>query len=340
MRLDDVTAEDLVRADTAVVAAGGPESRRRGSRAGAPCRRRCTPARCRRSAPARRTSPPPRPARHGCWTVRRHVDVQDLAHHEDVVAAADRVRNVVDGLEHAAPLGLVRGRPVEAPDRQLDALGVVAQYLRLGTELGRRLGAVDPDVLSLEGHGPHPSGCVLGALRVLRRCGTGAPRYCPAACQQAISRSLLDANPVLPGVSAPRLTRPERCASSSPTRSRRPRAHASGHRGPPGPGRRRLVCDGFAGAHRALRPVNALYVSVLVYVPVLPSVAANSRTHDPHRAGGPGRGAAAARGPAGTAVRSADFLSRQVQALTPPSRSGPGGSGTCPAPGPARTPRC
>ncbi|WP_405879328.1 alpha/beta hydrolase [Streptomyces sp. NBC_01136] len=91
-------------------------------------------------------------------------------------------------------------------------------------------------------------------------------------------------------------------------------------------------------------------------VPVVLLVAANSRTHDPRRVAA--RAAALLprvetavlpdvshhalphAAPAGTTARLAEFLSRQSSPLTPPSRSEPCGSGTCPAPGPARTPRC
>ena len=73
------------------------------------------------------------------------------------------------------------------------ALGVGAQdYLRLRTELGRRLGAVDPDVLSLERHGATSFGWVCTAQCM---CGCGAAVCCPADCQQAISRPLPECEP-------------------------------------------------------------------------------------------------------------------------------------------------
>ena len=96
----------------------------------------------------------------GVGLVRGDVDVEDLAQHQDVVAAADRVGAGDDRLEDAVggvALGLVGAGAVEAPDRQLGAVG---QDLGLGTELGGRLGAVDPDVLSLVSHGcPLLLGC-------------------------------------------------------------------------------------------------------------------------------------------------------------------------------------
>ena len=57
-----------------------------------------------------------------------------------------------DRLEHAVALvagGLVRARTVETPDRKFAA---VFDDLRLRSKFRRRLGAVDPDVLSLVDH--------------------------------------------------------------------------------------------------------------------------------------------------------------------------------------------
>ena len=91
--------------------------------------------------------------RAGVGGVGLAVDEHDLAHHEDVVAAADRVGERTDGLEHAVALvagGLVGRRAVEAPDRVV--VGRLVQDLRLRAELRRRLGAVDPDVFSLDSH--------------------------------------------------------------------------------------------------------------------------------------------------------------------------------------------
>ncbi|MCZ9347527.1 hypothetical protein NGM37_58545, partial [Streptomyces sp. TRM76130] len=50
-------------------------------------------------------------------------------------------------------------------------------------ELGRRRGAVDPDVLGLEGHGDTSFGWVWAHMRVLVpwRCCTGAPLVMPGS---------------------------------------------------------------------------------------------------------------------------------------------------------------
>ena len=88
----------------------------------------------------------------GVGLVRGVVGVEDLAQHEDVVAAADRVGERGDRFENAVrgvALGLVGAGTVEAPDRQFGAVG---EDLGLRPQLGRRLGAVDPDVLSFVRH--------------------------------------------------------------------------------------------------------------------------------------------------------------------------------------------
>jgi hypothetical protein len=97
----------------------------------------------------------------GVGGVRLAVDQHHLAHHEHVVATAQRIREADDGLEHAVALvagGLVRARPVEAPDREF---GTVLDDLGLRPEMVGRLGAVDPDVLSLVNHSCRPQfvGC-------------------------------------------------------------------------------------------------------------------------------------------------------------------------------------
>jgi hypothetical protein len=89
----------------------------------------------------------------GVRDVGLHGDVEHLRHHEEVVAAADRVRAAEDRLQHAVRLvagRLVGRRAVEAPYREL--LGAVGEDLGLRAQLGRRLRAVDPDVLRLVGH--------------------------------------------------------------------------------------------------------------------------------------------------------------------------------------------
>jgi hypothetical protein len=102
----------------------------------------------------------------GVGGVRGHVDVEHLVQHEDVVAAADRVGADEHGLEHAVggvALGLVGGGAVEAPHGRLLA---VLQDPGLRAQQRRRLGAVDPDVFSLDAHGS-------GAFRKGRGAGYG-----------------------------------------------------------------------------------------------------------------------------------------------------------------------
>src|SRR2546427_5457067 len=149
MRLHDVPPEHLVRADAAVIAAlwrrktGGRQSERPrafeervflldsepGVEALEALRHLAV-----RPAHVRRV-----------WLA---VDQHHLAEHELVVVSADRVRAREYGLQNA--VGLVTGRllgtrSVEGPDGRLFARG---HDLGLRTQLLRRLGAVDPDVLS------------------------------------------------------------------------------------------------------------------------------------------------------------------------------------------------
>src|SRR5690606_10069526 len=127
VHLDDLTAPDLVGAHTAVV-----RTLRAGEAALGPAERpavlqervllldaepRLLFGVLLRDLDTRRT---------GVGGVRGHVGQQDLAHHEDVVAAADRIGEDGDRAEHAVGLAarrLVGARPVEAPDRGLDAVG-------------------------------------------------------------------------------------------------------------------------------------------------------------------------------------------------------------------------
>ena len=84
--------------------------------------------------------------RPGVGGVGGHVGQQDFAHGEDVVPAADGVRAGVDGPEHAVGVltgGLVGAGAVEAPEGKRLAGG---DDLGLGAQLGRGLGAVNPDV--------------------------------------------------------------------------------------------------------------------------------------------------------------------------------------------------
>ncbi len=130
----------------------------------------------------------------GVGGVRGHVGEQHLAHDEDVVAAADRVRADEHRAEHAVGLlarGLVGARAVEAPDAGLVAVG---DDLGLRAQQRRRLGAVDPDVLSactnegsLVGAARRPPKC---GERVVRGVGPHPGRSCSqrAGFQRAVSR--------------------------------------------------------------------------------------------------------------------------------------------------------
>ncbi len=83
----------------------------------------------------------------GVGAVRRTVGVVHLAQHEQVAAAADRIRAGERRLQDAVALvagRLVGAGAVEAP---LRGLLPAVQHLGLGTQLAGRLGAVHPDVL-------------------------------------------------------------------------------------------------------------------------------------------------------------------------------------------------
>ncbi len=124
----------------------------------------------------------------GVGGVRLAVDEVHLTHREHVVATADRVRVDGDRLEHAVALvagGLVRARAVETPDRKLTVAG---DDLRLGTEFRRRLGAVDPDVLSLVDH------CCPQSFQGFTRGRTAAEltvRWRAESSQRAVAERLL-----------------------------------------------------------------------------------------------------------------------------------------------------
>ena len=156
MRLDDVTPEDLVRADTAVVAA---LRRREATALGESERPRALEERVllldaepRVERPEARRHLGVGPA--GVRGMRIAADQHDFAEHELVVAAADRIGALEYRLKDAVgPIAgrLLRARPVEGPDRRLFA---ARHDLRLRTQLLRRRGAVDPDVFgAINAHG-------------------------------------------------------------------------------------------------------------------------------------------------------------------------------------------
>ena len=113
----------------------------------------------------------------GCTRVGRDwgsVDMEGLAHHENVVATADWIRELSNWLEHNVALVagcLVRAGAVVAPCAWLVA---VSENFGLGPDLFGRLGAVDPDVF---GSVNHPRNSLLWApwpglghaLRLTRR---------------------------------------------------------------------------------------------------------------------------------------------------------------------------
>ncbi len=88
----------------------------------------------------------------GVGRVGGEVGELDLAHHQLVVGAAQGVGTDEHGPEHAVGVvseRLVGARAVEAPDARLLAVG---DDLGLAPQQRRRLGPVDPDVLSLVRH--------------------------------------------------------------------------------------------------------------------------------------------------------------------------------------------
>ena len=106
MGLDDVAAEDLVGADAAVVDAlrGGEAAAGEAERA-AVLEERVLLLDAEPRLLVGVLLGDHRAAGAGVGRVRRHVDEEHLAHDEDVVAAADRVRAREDGLEHAVGAG-------------------------------------------------------------------------------------------------------------------------------------------------------------------------------------------------------------------------------------------
>ncbi len=140
VRLDDVASGDLDGADAAVVRAlrgGVVVALDSASRADDPPRRRCTPARCRTTAPGRRTS-----RRSACSAARVFVGCGSMVSGSSTSqstrmssASAERVGAGEDRLQHAVrggARGLVGRRTVEAPDAGLlavlDDLGLGAHH--------------------------------------------------------------------------------------------------------------------------------------------------------------------------------------------------------------------
>ena len=84
----------------------------------------------------------------GVGRVRIHLGIEDLAEHELVVAAADRILDRVDRLEYAVGLAagcLVRRRTIKTPDRRL---GARVDHFGLGAHQRRGLRTVQPDVFA------------------------------------------------------------------------------------------------------------------------------------------------------------------------------------------------
>ena len=157
MRLDDVATPDLVCADTAVVAALRRRIAADGPAVGTtvfeervllldaePGLVRGEPL---GDLDARRP---------GVRLMRSHIDVEDLAQHELVIAAAYRVGRDQHGVEHTvgtAARGLFRAGTVETPDRR----GLsICKDLGLGTQLRRGLLPIYPYVLRPVRHRIHP----------------------------------------------------------------------------------------------------------------------------------------------------------------------------------------
>ena len=94
----------------------------------------------------------------GCAAVRRMrgdaIGHHDFAHDECTIGAG-RVGIDRDGLQHAirrVAFGLLRGRAIKAPKRQLLECGEFVEFLDLGlaAQVGDRLVSVQPDVLEFE----------------------------------------------------------------------------------------------------------------------------------------------------------------------------------------------
>ena len=167
VRLDDVAAEHLVGADAAVVEA----LRRREAAAvreavrAAVLEERVLLLDAEQRLVARVLLGDGREQRARVGRVRRHVGQQHLAHHEHVVAAADRVGTREHGLQHA--VGVLPGAwfVLEPSKPQIGRSAPSAEDLRLRAQPRGRLGAVDPDVLRLDSHVLAPVRRSPGAIR-------------------------------------------------------------------------------------------------------------------------------------------------------------------------------
>ena len=180
VRLDDLTAEDLVGADAAVVEAlrGGVAAEREAERATVleevvlllDAEQRllvCELLRDRHELGA------------VVGDVRRHVDVEHLAHDELVVAAADRVRDTTTtGRSTQSDLSPGAWFVLEPSKPQIGRSALVRQDLRLGPEACRRLRAVDPDVLGLVRH----------VMLLIVRAGCGGPAVTRRRVSSALCR--------------------------------------------------------------------------------------------------------------------------------------------------------
>ena len=162
VRLDDLTAEDLIRADAAVV----PALRCREAAVGEPEWPRAAEERVFLLDAEPRVKGREAQSHIGVRTshvrnMRLSGHEHDLAQDEEVITTADRIRAGEHRLKDAVGAvtrRLLRARSVEAPDRRLLA---GRHDLRLRTQLLRRRGAVDPDVFrSINAHeDPFSRGC-------------------------------------------------------------------------------------------------------------------------------------------------------------------------------------
>ncbi len=170
VRLDDVTAEHLVGADAAVV-----EALRRGEAAGGEAERaavleeRVLLLDAEERLLAGELLGDRRAAARGCWWRAASCRCSSTSHITSTfVAAADRVR----AREHRAAARSPSCSPgawlvLEPSKPQIGSSVPSARILVFDRRRARRLGAVDPDVLGLVGHGSSPevSGSSSGAVR-------------------------------------------------------------------------------------------------------------------------------------------------------------------------------
>jgi hypothetical protein len=213
--LDDVAADDAAGADAAVVRA----LRRRGSRRLREAERRAVGRSIVYScsmpnqvSSAWRTSWRPSASPHGCWWgAASCVGEQHLAEHEDVAPpriGSGQGTRACSTQSTCSPVGLVGRRAVEAPDRGRRPRRRPGSWSCCGG--GRRLGAVEPDVLGLVCHDGSFQGMMTGSR------GGRARRACRSGRRRAAARSTGRPRSTSRG----RAGRPRRCVGRASPRHR------------------------------------------------------------------------------------------------------------------------